>query len=610
MSDSVTTGSRDSADEGGRQGRPDGRTLRLAWVALLGVTVAWALALLHRGAGLAPDEIEFFRATRWIGEGRVPFRDFWEHHTPLQWIVFAPVTRWLADGPGADSVVMLRWAQVPLWITAFALLTRVSRVAVAGIPASLALLFSSPTFVERALEYRVDVLGNGLFLLGIAVALARPGRRAFIAFGALMSLAVLANMRMAPMTVVAALLLLWWRPDEDRWRWNPVALWMSAGVAGMAGGFVSWLALTGAWSEFAEAMFRYNRMSGASLSVRTFGDALLAPLWRLDIGGIAFWLAGIAACALALRRVKRAGRMQVLAILAVASVLSLTLMAVQYDYHLQTAWLLLVPLVADGFMHLQRRWRALGLVVVLVSLVVFVLQSAPDFGAKLRYQDAVMRAVDASTTPDERVLDGAGHALRRAPAYRYWFLTTGVRMLAARGLIEAYDLEQLRSNPPAAVIFDYRLGVYLEHFPRLAAHLTRDYVPWYRNLWLPGLSATTDAGVTTRIAWTVPRSGEYELYASELLAGHPWFTRPLEYARVTGPRALQLSISLRDLPPLPPGAVRVRAGSRAIDPTSRLVLERGTKLTIEVSWPYKSGLLLVPRGIDVLGIAPVEEFVF
>ena len=32
------------------------------------------------------DELEFFRATKWIAEGRVPYRDFWEHHTPLAWL--------------------------------------------------------------------------------------------------------------------------------------------------------------------------------------------------------------------------------------------------------------------------------------------------------------------------------------------------------------------------------------------------------------------------------------------------------------------------------------------------------------------------------------------
>jgi hypothetical protein len=64
------------------------------------------------------DEIEFFRATSWIGQGRVPFAGFWEHHTPLMWFVFAPFTR-LTASPGVNAIVALRWAQIPVWIVTF-----------------------------------------------------------------------------------------------------------------------------------------------------------------------------------------------------------------------------------------------------------------------------------------------------------------------------------------------------------------------------------------------------------------------------------------------------------------------------------------------------------
>ena len=80
---------------------------RWPWIALFTGAVLWSLILLHRGQPLGWDEIEFYRATRWTAEGRVPFRDFWEHHTPLQWMMFAPVAL-VADGAGADSIVAMR----------------------------------------------------------------------------------------------------------------------------------------------------------------------------------------------------------------------------------------------------------------------------------------------------------------------------------------------------------------------------------------------------------------------------------------------------------------------------------------------------------------------
>ena len=56
--------------------------------ALLPIIALLAIAArLLQLQGLHPlvwDEIEFFRATDWVWRGLVPYRDFWEHHTPLQ----------------------------------------------------------------------------------------------------------------------------------------------------------------------------------------------------------------------------------------------------------------------------------------------------------------------------------------------------------------------------------------------------------------------------------------------------------------------------------------------------------------------------------------------
>src|SRR5438477_8023326 len=89
-----------------------------ALIGLAAVARSLSLAFFHP---LNWDEIEFFRATDWIRQGLVPYRDFWEHHTPLQWFLFAPVTA-LTHGDGAGAVLFMRWAQLPLWVLAFVLL--------------------------------------------------------------------------------------------------------------------------------------------------------------------------------------------------------------------------------------------------------------------------------------------------------------------------------------------------------------------------------------------------------------------------------------------------------------------------------------------------------
>src|SRR5687768_7795896 len=95
---------------------------RRPWLLLFIPAVLFAAVELQWGHPIEWDEIEFYRATRWIAEGRVPFRDFWEHHVPLQWFLFAPAAAIFGEGPGVASILAMRWVQLPLWIVALALL--------------------------------------------------------------------------------------------------------------------------------------------------------------------------------------------------------------------------------------------------------------------------------------------------------------------------------------------------------------------------------------------------------------------------------------------------------------------------------------------------------
>src|SRR5436190_20115041 len=97
---------------------------RAGWMAwLIGAAGALRLLPLARLHPIAWDEIEYFRATDWVRRGLVPYRDFWEHHTPLQWFLFAPVAA-LTKRPGVGAILTMRWAQVPLWIVTFVLLAK------------------------------------------------------------------------------------------------------------------------------------------------------------------------------------------------------------------------------------------------------------------------------------------------------------------------------------------------------------------------------------------------------------------------------------------------------------------------------------------------------
>jgi hypothetical protein len=573
--------------------------MKRVWAVLFAASVIWGVALTQRGLPLAVDEVEFFRATKWMGEGLVPYRDFWEHHLPLQWIVFGPFATLFANGPGVEAIIAMRWAQLAVTAAIFMLLVRFARRAGLEPWPAVALLLASSSFVRRAIEYRVDVLGNLAFAAGVTSIAFGATRRRWIGFGALMSAAVLSNMRLAPLVVITAVIASLWRPEERRWGRNRGALWMLGGVLPVAAAFLGWLLTTRAWPSFLDGVFRYNITSPRLLDVHTFFDAALVPLWALDIAGIAFWIAGIAGAVMALRAYREPGPLQFVALLLIASVTVIACMNVQYDYHFQHAYLLMLPLAAFAI----RRVRFVPIVIA-GALGIFVVQTLPSFGEAMAYQDAVMTSADRLTRPEETVFDGAGYALRRKSAYRYWFLTTGVRFMASRGLIEPYRFDP----PPAAIIYDYRLALYLHDFPRAAEYATKHYVPVYRNLWVPGMNVIVGAG---RVLWTAPRAGVYDVWASERLLTHPWLTKPLEYAAIDGPLATRYQIPLAKLPPSPPEALAWTVdGVPQPKGTRTLTLRRGSRVELVSTLPRPSGILLVPRGIGALCIATGEENVF
>src|SRR5687767_14373494 len=340
------------------------------WLAVLIPAVAWVLVLVHRGEPLAWDEVEFYRATRWIAEGKLPFRDYWEHHMPLQWFLFAPVARLFGGGPGIDSIVALRWAQLLLWVGIVAQVLQIARgegISTWGRRAALAMLLAAPTFVRVAIQYRVDVVGNLAFLAGFAlIATTRATRPRYIAFGMLMSAAVLANMRMAPLAIAAGLIALFWRSDERRWRLNLVAFWMIAGVAAVAGAFMAFLFLTGSWQAFANDVIRFNPAFDALMpeEAGTFARRLFEPVMTVDITAIMFLVAALTGVVITARR---SGAVQLASILAALALSTIATTAVHYAYHIQIVYILLIPAAAAGFDLIANKWRVVLPVVVLAA---------------------------------------------------------------------------------------------------------------------------------------------------------------------------------------------------------------------------------------------------
>lgn len=521
------------------------------------------------------DELEFWRATSWIAEGRLPFRDFWEHHTPLMWFLFAPFAR-LVDSPGADAIIAMRWAQIPVWIATFALINTWMRGA--GLErgarwTAMALALCSSLFMLPAIEYRVESLGCLLFVIGLVLA----QRNRDWAAGVVFCLAGFANLRLGPVLVVAVLL---------HFRVRLIA----GGVAALAA-CVAAFAATGSLGELWQQVWRDNLAEKfATPVIGGFVHRLLVPfgvrilatdrefeLAAVDVGGAAILILGFAGLLLAWRR----RELRAILVLQVVNLLFIAWMKFIYNYHLALAVLLAMPLIAFVIERMPR----CGLVTALLMVAWGVNAFASIFRGKehdLAYQDLVMREVHARTQPGEKVWSGVPWALEREPAYRFWFLPELTRQLVLQKLAPRYSM----SDPPAAVVLDHYALVWVATVQReLAPYLVRHYMPAWRNVWIPAMNAVVRPG--QRVEWIVPRDGTYRVFASEELARHRWFRDPF-HAFKGEPLALRQS-------PHPP--LTFSAGP---------VLRKGQRVSVVSHATRTMGVILMASDDRVLFRQPPE----
>jgi len=577
-----------------------------------GISILSIAARLLQLQGLHPlvwDEIEFFRATDWVRRGLVPYRDFWEHHTPLQWFLFAPVTA-LTNSPGVSAILLMRWAQLPLWIIAFVLLRGwMRRAGISEFAAwsAMALVLCSTLFMLPAVEYRVDVLGCGVYLAALFLLQRISDGRGFAFFGgAMLCVAGLANLRLGPLAVLTLLLVRVVRTRDRAWGGNARANWCFAGAAAAFASACVYFAVTHsariAWQRLWSDNFLADKFAVAPVDwmfahrfAVAFGLRLVdsAPNFQLsavDPGGIAILVIGGIAVVRALRRGFRApGDDFFLAFLQVANLLFVAAMKYVFNYHLEIVVLLMAPLVAmeiDRFTTTASRRRAL-IALVLVAATVNI--AAAVFRGKESdtvYEDFVMREVDRRTPPGSKVFDSVGWPLHRDPAYRYWFLRANVFVMEEHGKFEPYTIADLLRDPPAAVIADYDVRKWLAAHRPFGEFIVTHYLPLWREMWLPGMSARLTP-IAPAARWIVLADGTYDIYASTRLASHPWYRQPLDFERPLWRGVTPQSAADRD------AHVDWLIDGVPAAATSPLTLHRGQTIVAISREPQPIGIMLI-----------------
>lgn len=605
----------------------------LAWIG-----GALALGMLTFGDRLRWDEVEFVRATEWVRQGLVPYRDFWEHHSPLQWFVFAPFKA-LATGPGVATVVFLRWMQVPFWLLALWALWRPMRAAGSSrwaAATAMAAVLASPVFVHSALQYRVDTLSTVLYVLALFALQASSRSRGWsIATGVLLSLTGLANLRMGPIVAATFGLAMVFDPPSRAWRLNRRFAWVAAGALLGLLPALAYLLLTRSLAPAWQRLIVENSMADGMMPRVAWGswkralDAFapgLSPAGPVPVEPLARalvhidWSAGLllfggaVGIALGLTRFARAGFVELLAIVQLVSLWFTQRMKALYPYHFEVVLLLFVPLFAFALDWAWSRrpsrldWRWLPLTVVMLAAARNGLELVrSNEVASLRYQDRIMREADRWVPPEGAVFDGVGFALNRRPAYRYWFLPLLVRYLTQVGVMEPYTVAQMTADPPDAVIYGTRVYNWFHEWPELGGRVVTHYLPLYHNLWIPGLSARIDAAHPSA-EWIVPRTGRYVVVDDARLVNHPWFLQPLLFALVPNPDGLDPSLEIAKTrrPGSPNEDLRWELDGAGLAVGEQpVLLRRGQKLHVSQTRPERAtAILVVPVQVRRLFVAP------
>jgi hypothetical protein len=562
---------------------PNGRPLLLAAVfgALIVVPFLLRLALLERRV-FGNDEFEHLHFAWSVSQGQVPYRDYFDHHTPALQYLLAPMFRlFRVETSSADAVSSLFFARRLTWVLAslalaatWALGRRWRGPAVAW--AGTLLLANTWVFLAKTIEVRPDVPSTGTVLAGLLLALSgwrrlAHGRRGagarMCASGALFGLAVLFTQKAVFLLAGVALAEAWLL--ASRHVQAPRAARLGA-VAAQATGFflpiaatLGYFAAQGALRAFYECNVlvnaRWPGLGPRAFVLRFLGD-------EPAFAGLA--LLGLAASLRTLARPEaiRAGE-PLLALALIAPAASLAVHpAVTFHYFLlflpQAALYAGAALVALGRLLARGRGKDLALagLAVLVSLGPLVRFARMFQGSNYAALEGV-REVIRNSAPWETTLDGfSGLGLYRPAAFyhphQHWH-TLAIQTEAQR----RHLAEALRSGAVMPKLVFWDDGYLRDGLPPAAgAFVERHYVPAgvspvYVRLFDNGLGFWTDEGPRP-LGWV---KGQER--APHVIVGEGWRDPGLVDgvpARRTRTRSSSLRLPVRD-----PADVTVTLRARA-----------------------------------------------
>jgi len=424
-----------------------------------------------------PDELEHAHGAWNVFRGLVPYRDFFEHHTPWYYYLLAPFfsLRWFAvDQSFAGAMRFLDFARGLSWLMTALTTGLVFLAGRAGggrrVGLMAALFFvGQPIVIQKTLELRPDVPALVFFAAGLWLLLralrdggAAPRLTSFFAGGLCLGAAVMCTQKMLFVMPGLFLGLAAWALGGGKNTLLPRGIAVVVAGLGVAvPGLLTWgaFALHGGGQQFildnfllnAKWKVRANRHLVATLE--SSGPIVALGLLGSFLAARRFW------------RDRPAGAGDLLLLCTFGGLVAgIAVVPAAYRQYLLMPLLVACLLAARGFCFLielaqgplRQRLAVLAVLPLLILPVVELVSSATDHDAQ---QEARLRYVFAHTRPSDQVLDGwLGTAVFRPNPLPYAFMHSELLAMLSAPQKAAY-IDALTSGRvhPALIALDDEL---------------------------------------------------------------------------------------------------------------------------------------------------------
>lgn len=485
---------------------------RLATPLLLAAAALGLFVLLVRIAlekGFSIDEFQYAHAAWLIADGQLPYRDFFEVHFPLVYLLGAPVFAAAGDDPTA--IVLLRWLMLAFALVACASVAALNRgrswIAVALGPM---LLVATSDWTVLATEIRPDALAAAFFVASLAVLRWRSSTGVpCAAVGVLAGLSAISAQKAAfyvTLTFAAVVVIDILRTRSGRAR--IVSSWTAFAAGGVAGLLPLLVLLAG--DGMIEAFWEWTVAWGVAHQQSYPGFPWTQE--ALPIAGRSVPLLLLAAVGLYMT-IRERDDWELVAAL-VATFLSAALQTAPFRYSFIPVLVLLAVFAARGAgALLQARLRVAAALVVSASLLYGGWTLSRRLVRDNQEQLRTLADIGRLTGPRDAAYDNSGSFVAR-PHVDFYFYTDK--------FLRRSDAERLSEELPARLI---ERGTVLkladareeELPPKLRAFLADHFHPWSGDIALWGQRYEATEGAPLEATFLAPKHARYFVEPADVL---------------------------------------------------------------------------------------------